>query len=134
MTPLRKRMIEELQLRNLSPQTARIYLKAVERFARHFHASPEGLGPEQIREYLLYLINQRKVSANSLQVHWSALCPRLLRCLPMCRYGPFSAGARHATQASFTSSAGLLRSRLSTLMPASAWIRHEQRGLSYCLP
>jgi integrase/recombinase XerD len=73
MTPLRKRMIEELQLRNLSPQTARIYLKAVERFARHFHTSPERLGPEQVREYLLYLINQRKVSANSLQVHRAAL-------------------------------------------------------------
>jgi hypothetical protein len=43
-------------------------LKAVERFARHFHASPEHLGPEQIRQYLLYLIHQRKVSANTLQV------------------------------------------------------------------
>ena len=68
MTPLPKRMIEELQLRILSPQTARVYLKAVERFARHFHASPEHLGPEQIRQYLLYLIHQRKVSANTLQV------------------------------------------------------------------
>jgi len=73
MTSLRKRMTEELQLRNLSPQTAEIYLKAVERFARHFNTSPERLGPEQIREYLLYLIHQRKVSANSLQVHRAAL-------------------------------------------------------------
>ena len=44
MTPLRKRMTEELQLRNLSPVTARMYLKVVERFAKHFHSSPERLG------------------------------------------------------------------------------------------
>ena len=55
MTPLRKRMIDELQLRNLSTLTADVYVKAVERFAKHFHASPERLGPEQIRQYLLYV-------------------------------------------------------------------------------
>jgi len=73
MTPLRKRMIEELQLRNLSTLTTHIYVKAVERFARHFKASPERLGAEQVRQYLLYLIHERKLSANTLQVHRAAL-------------------------------------------------------------
>ena len=73
MTPLRKRMIEELQLRNLSTLTTHIYVKAVERFARHFKASPERLGAEQVRQYLLYLIHERKLSASTLQVHRAAL-------------------------------------------------------------
>ena len=49
MTPLRKRMMEELQLRNLSPVTADTYLHVVERFARHFDQSPDRLGLEQVR-------------------------------------------------------------------------------------
>lgn len=73
MTPLRKRMTEELQLRNLSPVTAAVYLKAVERFANHFHASPDRLGAEQVRQWMLHLINDRKVTASSLQVHRAAL-------------------------------------------------------------
>jgi site-specific recombinase XerD len=73
MTPLRKRMIEELQLRNLSHLTIEAYVKAVERFAKHFHASPERLGPEQIRQYLLFLINERKVSASTVHVNRAAL-------------------------------------------------------------
>jgi site-specific recombinase XerD len=73
MTPLRKRMIEELQLRNLSEQTIHAYVKAVERFAKHFNASPERLGPEQIRQYLVYLIHERGNSANTLQVQRAAL-------------------------------------------------------------
>ena len=49
MTPLRKRMIEELPLRNLCPRTQETYVRAVERFARYCHQSPERLGPEQVR-------------------------------------------------------------------------------------
>ena len=44
MTRLRKRMMEELQLRNLSPVTADTHLRAVERFARYYNLSPEKLG------------------------------------------------------------------------------------------
>ena len=73
MTPLRKRMTEELQLRNLSPVTARMYLKVVERFARHFHSSPERLGSKEVREWLLYLINDRKLTTTTVQIHRAAL-------------------------------------------------------------
>jgi hypothetical protein len=56
MTPLRKRMLDELQLRNLSVNTVERYTSAVQQFARHFGKSPEKLGPEQVREFLLHLI------------------------------------------------------------------------------
>ena len=73
MTPLRKRMIEELQLRNLSPLTKEKYVSAVERFARYCHQSPERLGPEQVRRYLLHLINDHHACANTVLFHRAAL-------------------------------------------------------------
>ena len=69
MTPLRKRMMEELQLRNLSPMTANTYIHLVERFARYFNQSPARLGPEQVRQYLLHLIQEKKVVASTLLVN-----------------------------------------------------------------
>jgi integrase/recombinase XerD len=73
MTPLRKRMMEELQLRNLSPITADTYISAVERFARYFNQSPARLGSEQVRQYLLHLLQDRKVGPNTLLVNRAAL-------------------------------------------------------------
>jgi site-specific recombinase XerD len=64
MTPLRRRMTEDLTLHNLSPKTARRYIKWVADFALHFHTSPEHLGPEHVRTFLLHLIQERKVSWN----------------------------------------------------------------------
>ena len=62
MTPLRRRMIEDMTLRNLAPRTIQIYIERVATFARHFRTSPERLGPEHIRGYLLHLIQERHVS------------------------------------------------------------------------
>jgi integrase/recombinase XerD len=64
MTPLRRRMTEDLTLHNLSPKTARCYIKWVADFALHFHTSPDHLGPEHVRTFLLHLIQERKVSWN----------------------------------------------------------------------
>jgi integrase/recombinase XerD len=62
MTPLRRRMIEDMTLRNYSPDTIRTYVGSVVRFARHFDRSPANLGPEQVRAYLLHLIQKRRRS------------------------------------------------------------------------
>lgn len=73
MTPLRQRMIEALELRGLTPKTVRIYVDCVARFARHFGKSPEKLGPEDVRTYLLYLIHERKVAWGTYKQALAAL-------------------------------------------------------------
>jgi site-specific recombinase XerD len=64
MTPLRRRMTEDLILHNRSPKTIRLYVNWVADFARHFHTSPDQLGPEHVRSYLLHLVQERQVSCN----------------------------------------------------------------------
>jgi hypothetical protein len=49
MTPLRRRMIDDMTLRNLSPHTVEAYVRAVAQFARHFGRSPEQLSGEDAR-------------------------------------------------------------------------------------
>src|ERR1043165_9785504 len=66
MTTLRQRMIDDLRIRNQSADTIRIYIDCVKHFARHFGKSPELLGPEEIRQYQVYLVNERHVSSSYL--------------------------------------------------------------------
>jgi integrase/recombinase XerD len=73
MTPLRRRMLEDMQVRNLSPNTQRAYLDTVARFARHFGRSPAVLEPEQIRAYQVYLTQERKLAPSSLVIAACAL-------------------------------------------------------------
>jgi integrase/recombinase XerD len=66
MTPLRQRMLEDLQLRNYSEHTIRAYLRGVADFAKHFGTSPEHLGPEQVRTYQLFLVQEKQVAWPSI--------------------------------------------------------------------
>ena len=71
MTPLRQRMIEDMQLRGFSPRTQEAYVHAVRSLANHFHTSPDGLGEEQLREYFLHLANVKHFARASFTI---ALC------------------------------------------------------------
>lgn len=73
MTPLRTRMTEDMQVRNLSPHTQTSYVQQVSLFARHFNKSPEELGPEDIRSYQVYLTNEKKLAPGSIVIAVSAL-------------------------------------------------------------
>jgi site-specific recombinase XerD len=73
MTALRKRMLEELQRRNYSPETARLYIGTVKDFARYFGKSPDKLGQEDLRQYQLYLLNERKLSVGTIVARIAAL-------------------------------------------------------------
>ena len=73
MTQLRKAMLEELQRRNLSPITTRVYLRSVEEFARYYQKSPDQLGPEHIRQYQAHLFTDRKLGATAVAQQLSAL-------------------------------------------------------------
>jgi site-specific recombinase XerD len=62
-----------MQVRNLSPHTQRSYVQQVSLFARHFHKSPEKLGPEEIRTYQVYLTNDKKLAPGSVLLAVAAL-------------------------------------------------------------
>ena len=73
MTPLRQRMTEDMQVRNLALNTQVSYVREVSLFARYFHKSPERLGPEDIRAYQVYLTNEKKLAPNTVVVAVAAL-------------------------------------------------------------
>ncbi|MGI8509668.1 MAG: tyrosine-type recombinase/integrase [Gemmatimonadaceae bacterium] len=58
VTPLRRRMIDDMSLRNLSPATQRSYVHAVKRFSRFHSRSPDQLGLEDVRSFQVYLVSQ----------------------------------------------------------------------------
>ncbi len=72
MTHLRKMMLEELQRRHYSEATMQRYIRLIERFAQHFHRSPDRLGPQHIREYQAQLFTVHKLTSGSVTNHLCA--------------------------------------------------------------
>src|SRR5262249_46602903 len=71
MTSLRERMIEDMQLRGYSASTQQNYVTAVGQLFEHFHCTPSQLREEQVREYFLYLTNEKKLARSTATI---ALC------------------------------------------------------------
>jgi len=71
MTPLRERMLADMQLRGLAPKTQAAYLRAVRQLAEHYNKSPDQITEEELRDYFLYLKNEKKASRSGCTI---ALC------------------------------------------------------------
>ena len=82
MTPLRQRFIEDLQLRNRSPRTIECYVFHLKQFAAHFQQAPDRLGAEQVHQYLVHLVHEKKASwshynqaVSALRFFYQVTCP-----------------------------------------------------------
>jgi site-specific recombinase XerD len=73
MTELRQQMIREMRVRNYSPKTIKLYVAQVAGFAKYFGRSPDQLGPEHIRGYQVYLVEEKQASWSHFNVAVCAL-------------------------------------------------------------
>ena len=71
MTPLRKRMTEDLQLRGMGEQTQKMYVRAVRQLSEHYSKSPDKITEEELRDYFLYTKNIKKWSRSTSTI---AIC------------------------------------------------------------
>ncbi len=69
MTRLRCKMLEDMQLRNLSPATAEAYVRCVASFARYFNLAPDRLATEHVRAFLLHLATLGRAPATRVVYH-----------------------------------------------------------------
>jgi len=65
MSPLRRRMVEDMTIRNLSPATQRSYISAVSKFSRYFGRSPDTLSLDDVRDFQVHLVSQ--------EISWGSL-------------------------------------------------------------
>jgi site-specific recombinase XerD len=71
MTALRQKMIEDMQLHGYAERTQESYLLAVRQLAEYYHKSPDEISEEELRQYFLYLKNDKKASRSTITL---ALC------------------------------------------------------------
>jgi Phage integrase, N-terminal SAM-like domain len=62
MTPLRQRMLEDMQLSGLAPKTQQAYIRAVRQLAQHYGKSPDQITEEELRQYFLFLYTEKHVA------------------------------------------------------------------------
>ena len=73
MGKLHEQMKADLTLKGYSPNTLAGYLPRCRKFAEHFNRSPEEMGQEEVRTFLLYLAQERKITAGSQKAYLSAI-------------------------------------------------------------
>jgi len=136
VTHLRKKMLDELQLRNYAQNTIRLYVRTVEDFARRFNCSPDRLGPRRVREYQAELFRKGK-SPSTVTRHLAALrffyvrspllhealsATQKLCALRHANYLPVSLPAKSLLAPSSTTLLALLFRPSQSSAPAVSWV------------
>lgn len=73
MTPLRERLMEDLRLRGLSAKTQAAYVRAVRQLAEHYGKSPDAISEEELRQYMLYLKDEKGASPSTCRIALSGI-------------------------------------------------------------
>jgi integrase/recombinase XerD len=73
MTELRRRMMEDMQLHGYAPKTQQCYVGTVKALAKYHRRSPDQLNEEDLRQFFLYLINEKKASRSNVTIHLSGI-------------------------------------------------------------
>jgi len=99
-TRLRQRMIEDMQLRGLAERTQEMYVIVVRQLAEHYGKSPDLITEEELRQYFLYLKNDKHYSRSTITVALRGIKffyeHMLQREWPTLAFGPTAAGAKAA--------------------------------------
>ncbi len=72
MSPLRKKFINEMKLRNFSPRTITSYTEALVALTAHYHKSPDKISEDEIKQYLLFMTETRNLTYSTCNVAVSA--------------------------------------------------------------
>ena len=116
MTPLRKRMTEDLQLKGYSERTQQMYVRAVRQLAQHYNKSPDKITEEDLRDYFLYGKNIKK---------WS----RTTSTIALCSIKFFYENTSHALSSTLSSCAAFAAHEL-----LSRWAASREHPSNYLLP
>ncbi len=73
MKNIRQRMLEDMKLRGLAPGTQATYLEAIKVLARHYNRRPDEITQEQVRDFLLYLIESKGYAKSTYKVYLYAI-------------------------------------------------------------
>ena len=73
MTPLRKRVIEDMHLHGFSKGTQQAYANAIRRMAEYYGKSPDKITEEELRQYFLYLTHERQLGYGTCKLTLSAV-------------------------------------------------------------
>ena len=73
MESIRQRMIEDMKLRGLAPRTQERYLHSIKTLAKHYQCAPDELTQEQIRDYLLYMLEDKKYAKSTYKANLYAI-------------------------------------------------------------
>ena len=69
MTELRRRMLEDMQLRGLAKNTQQSYMDCVKALAKHYNRRPDQLSEDEIRNFFLYLIKNKRLRENTIRIY-----------------------------------------------------------------